>query len=556
MNTIIAIIKKDLRRVLPLLIGLWLAVAVELGLGFAAFLDVGLTFPTIASGLAWPKGIVAALTFLITAMVVQEDPVVGTRAFWQTRPIGTWRLLTAKLSVLLLGLIAVPILLHGPWWWYFDLTLTQVGGVVVGVALLQLVVVLPAAAMAALTDTFSRVLIWSLAVAAALGAGALFWSGFVVGVSGGAVWSFAVLQLALVVFAAVAAIVLVLQYTFRRTALSVAVLVLGLAGSGFAGRLAEEAIQASTEGGNSRVWRLETENVRDPQVKVRSASAYGLPDRTTRVRLDVEVDVPPHYLDIYQCELVSARSLLVWPDASETKLRMQFGRRVSQAPLRHALGMPEPVADPETQRWFTARASRPPPQRRATALTLSGRGAGFLPRIPAAPRLELTAQLRILRPLVLGEIGLHQGACLRRAGSAFLVESVSTERRVTRRTSLPHESLDVTMRVARVMSAAELLLGQQTWRADAPVYVFLNRQMNEVVRADRIWPASGVWVGGMIITPSTSPAPSTMTVWRRGDAWVLADPQYAEHLTLAVVGWDEVARAPVKASVEALQRKR
>lgn len=53
---------------------------------------------------------------LLLAAVVLEDPVVGNRAFWLTRPISGQRLLCAKFLLMATAFVALPLLVTIPWW--------------------------------------------------------------------------------------------------------------------------------------------------------------------------------------------------------------------------------------------------------------------------------------------------------------------------------------------------------------------------------------------------------------------------------------------------------
>jgi len=56
------------------------------------------------------------LTFALVPAFIHEDPLVGSVAEWQTRPIWGARLLAAKLLGLGLVLCVMPVLIGLPWW--------------------------------------------------------------------------------------------------------------------------------------------------------------------------------------------------------------------------------------------------------------------------------------------------------------------------------------------------------------------------------------------------------------------------------------------------------
>ncbi|HEX2852354.1 MAG TPA: hypothetical protein VHO24_03880 [Opitutaceae bacterium] len=53
--------------------------------------------------------------YVLTAMLVMEDPPTGTSTFWLTRPISGARMLGAKLAGCLVFFIALPLLVSLPW---------------------------------------------------------------------------------------------------------------------------------------------------------------------------------------------------------------------------------------------------------------------------------------------------------------------------------------------------------------------------------------------------------------------------------------------------------
>ncbi len=119
MNLMLHIVRKDFLRLRWPLAGGLALVAANLAIGFAVILADGLggwsneRLQEVTTGLL---GLQLLATFVLTAMLVQEDGLVGSTQFWLTRPISNARLLAAKLAgwVLLLWLPAVVLTL--PWW--------------------------------------------------------------------------------------------------------------------------------------------------------------------------------------------------------------------------------------------------------------------------------------------------------------------------------------------------------------------------------------------------------------------------------------------------------
>jgi len=106
---------------------------------------------TVTSGLAYSWGILVirlALTAILVALVVQRDPLVGTTAFWRTRPIPRPGLLASKIVTVCLLVVLIP------WLVMF--------GVLVGLG-----VPVPAAARGASTVAAEQAFVAVLALAAA-----------------------------------------------------------------------------------------------------------------------------------------------------------------------------------------------------------------------------------------------------------------------------------------------------------------------------------------------------------------------------------------------------
>jgi len=101
MNLTLHIVLKDLRRLRwPLAVRL-LIIALKLGIGFSFVLTGGFSVMPVEWIKFLPQALLGgelAFTFVLTAMLVHEDSLVGTTQFWLTRPISGARLLGAKLA--------------------------------------------------------------------------------------------------------------------------------------------------------------------------------------------------------------------------------------------------------------------------------------------------------------------------------------------------------------------------------------------------------------------------------------------------------------------------
>lgn len=103
-----------------------------------------------------------ALTFLLTALIVQADPLAGEPPFWRTRPVSGLRMLAAKLLSLFL-LLGLPVCVVAlPWWLACGADIGNIAAAAALMLVLQAVIIAPAVLVASLTDSLGRFLVWSL----------------------------------------------------------------------------------------------------------------------------------------------------------------------------------------------------------------------------------------------------------------------------------------------------------------------------------------------------------------------------------------------------------
>lgn len=165
MNLTWHIVKKDLRA-LRWPLGLWLlCIAAKLGVG------VLLLNATGEEGAAWfqqmdlmARGLAAAevLSFVLVAALIQEDLMVGTTAFWMTRPISGARLLRAKLLSIGLVFLLAPVLVTLPWWLGCNYGTGEIAWAAAETVAVHAIVVLAALLWSAVTDGLGRFLMWTL----------------------------------------------------------------------------------------------------------------------------------------------------------------------------------------------------------------------------------------------------------------------------------------------------------------------------------------------------------------------------------------------------------
>jgi hypothetical protein len=275
MNLILHIVLKDflfLRGRLAVW-GAVMAAKVALGFWFVLWGDVpGRALPNLQGGVAGLIIFDAALTLLLAALLVQEDGVVGTPAFWRTRPIAGGRLLAAKISGAFLLLVVPAVLVAVPWWLWCGFGPGQIAMAALEVGLFQIGLLFVAFTAASVTNSLARCLVWGVlggVVVIYLGG---WWSSVLAkasGAEGGPALAFVSVLLML----PVAVTVVVWQYLTRRAAGGVAMLIAGgvlapVAAFGLMSRFAGNTISGDLQPG-----REEPALTRDIGLEWKSARA-------------------------------------------------------------------------------------------------------------------------------------------------------------------------------------------------------------------------------------------------------------------------------------------
>ncbi len=165
MNLTWHIVKKDLRA-LKWPLGLWiLLIIAKLGVGVVllnADGTEGLDWFNKMDALAKVLAAFEFVSFVLTAAIIQQDLMVGTTAFWMTRPISGARLLRAKLICLGLVFIVAPVLVTLPWWLGCNYGIDEIGWAVTETVAAQAIAVLLGLLWSVVTDGFARFLMWTL----------------------------------------------------------------------------------------------------------------------------------------------------------------------------------------------------------------------------------------------------------------------------------------------------------------------------------------------------------------------------------------------------------
>lgn len=166
------------------------------------------------------------VSFVLAAALVQEDLLVGTKAFWRTRPISGGRLLRAKLLILGLVFGVLPLLINLPWWLGCGYGWREIGWAALETAAIHVACVLLGLFCAVVTDGFGRFLMWTLVTLFAIptlsGTLAYYLTRGKSGPSGELVSTRFIVCIALAVVGIL--VVVVHQYLTRRTWRSIAVI--------------------------------------------------------------------------------------------------------------------------------------------------------------------------------------------------------------------------------------------------------------------------------------------------------------------------------------------
>jgi len=165
MSLTVHIIKKDFRRLLGPLV-LWaLLLLAQILIGVRLLHGDGDNLEWFGRMALYGKLFFAldlVVTYVLVAMLIHEDPLVGSQEFWLTRPISGARLLGAKIlgAVVMFGVL--PMLIWLPWWLASGYGWHEVATAVLETLIWKSLVVIPALVLAVVTDHFSRYLVWTL----------------------------------------------------------------------------------------------------------------------------------------------------------------------------------------------------------------------------------------------------------------------------------------------------------------------------------------------------------------------------------------------------------
>ncbi|MBI5766340.1 MAG: hypothetical protein HZA93_00985 [Verrucomicrobia bacterium] len=580
MKLVLHIVRKDLRKLRWPLAGWLLTVALNLALAFALVGGVefgaGAELERLSVGLRLAG---YALTFVIAAMLVQEDALVGSNQFWPTRPISAGRLLAAKLAGWLLLLVLPQLGLTLPWWITCTFGARDMTLAALEIVVIQAAVALPAALVASLTDTLSRFLVWAF----------VFVFSVIIIPGTLSYWlpnkfterDFPLQTLAgWAAFAVVVAVVIVGQFLQRDTRRALVRLgvgaVLAPVVAVVAGLLLTPWLASR---GAWREWQPErTAGVTVAPLGWRTSGAGRPPGNEVYLNTFLAVrGLPPDWLLAGRSGLETSQSWSWVGGPVVTRESMWINPWVNAQPVFRALLRVNPEKrDEETERYLARqneerRAKNPNYDAgwRAMHKLREGEPAGVevttlvMPSTvarmrQAAPAYAATVRLEARRPEVWAEAPLLATGWMARHGHGWRV--VRTEfgpPRIVQPTGgevAPHE-LRLHLVGTAPLGLMNLLPGRRdywdNWRS--PSLVSFNRE-----GGDLRW---GSQSGGTAITVgSVQVRPSVLTllapVVRRGDKGVVRDPKWFEGARLALVGYREEARFAREVRAERFQERR
>lgn len=317
MNLTWHIVRKDLRRFwLPLSL-LCAVTIIRFGVGISL-----LATDAVDAEWFWQKaayanvllGVGLFVTYMLAAGVIHEDSV-ATSAFWQTRPISGSRLLAAKALGLVLMFGILPVLLSIPWWLGCSFGWPEILRAASETFLIQMAVVALALPWACVTGNYGRFLLWTVVAAVAWVSVAVMLLGHAISPGESVspwVGATRLLVIALVAYAGSLAVA-VHQFTTRRTARSVALIVLAA--------LAMAGVGRWLKWDGAAIWspRLTAPSgvAADMKITYQGASAYQLSEVYNTVA-DVTLvadPVPPHQV----LSLLYSDQSLRWADGSVSR---------------------------------------------------------------------------------------------------------------------------------------------------------------------------------------------------------------------------------------------
>ncbi len=355
--------------------------------------------------------------YALVAAIIQEDPLVGSRAFWMTRPISGLQLLAGKLLVLLLIVVLLPVFVMLPWWLACDLPARGLLVAASGTAFIQTLLVLAGLPFAVLTANLARYVACTIGVFATVVVAKLLLqrAGWIMPAISPALAETRSTVVAILLCATVLFLV-IHHYRTRRTLRSIAIGATGLS-LAFAANIAWPA-----------AWSVpresEVASIAPTTLRIDVEAANLLTQGRTRVSSFLTLRGRIHGLPENAIpERFTGRQIWTWPDGTQTTLPVDkpTSAVAFENSVRHHLGFP--AASPEsTLRFFNEVESD------GTRLfAFSGPWpASALPQAANPPRsFALDVHTRLLEPALIGEVDLAVGASIASAGRTLRVLQIT-----------------------------------------------------------------------------------------------------------------------------------
>lgn len=486
-------------------------------------------------------GLDIGLCFLLAALLVQEDLLVGTQPLWLTRPISGARLLAAKLlgAGLLFG--ALPVLIWLPWWLHCGYGVCEIAWAAAETLFWQMLVVVPAILLASLTDSLSRVLLWSLVLLAGVAAGAALSGQWFSGVSTSVGASRVTLMVVILIAAALTTVVL--QYFSRQHWRSLVWFGVGCAATLVTAALWPWNIYAGLEHRN-----LSEENAAlaaGAILEFESAVAVIL-DRHDVAEGRQRVDVHLRMLGL-PANLIGAGDAVQqtwrWTDGPELSIEgWSWGTTDGMGKI---LGIAKRDLDAETQHYLEDRRTarglpnrKAPPPKDGQHFNISGLGArSMVARLSREPSTyHATANFLLIRAEVWFDEALAPSSWRTHSATGFRIARVMPRGAVTRLTNVQTQGL----------LADYVPHGLNPWRwmqlaiMGEPMLRVINRP-----RGDSLvfaWDAAcaPVRVGTVMVRWMTGDVKSPLVI--RDGKWVPRDGDWLDQARFVVVGASEVGR--------------
>jgi hypothetical protein len=505
----------------------------------------------------------AVMIYALVALLIHEDALVGTQAGWKTRPITGARLLGAKLLGLFLMFGVLPILISLPWWLVCGFGLPEVGTAMLETLGWQALFVLPSLALAVISHNFSRYFTLTLAVIFVVALAGLFQAAYLpdlarasLPVQESRVWVVLALTLAGIVG------VVLHQFLTLRTWRS------SLIGLG--------AILLAMGSLSLWPWDLVTpfrsglpEAARGMTLTFQKAIVNKNADKVPLdVRVELKLQAVPDDLAVlgYSSKLSWRGPDGSWLDAAGW-VRVEGRGLTAWGSIHHALNLSAEVEDAETQRWWTEKRTKFPKRFRTPPAPHEGEMAvngyvnvkGYLAeQLPdKLDQGELTVELALARPAPLLEVPLKTGP--RQTVGARSIRIVRVEPNA--QSYLKSRDKNLLLRVVETQPANVVRFIRPLFRRGVGWgfnnlyggvgYFFVSRLQGKVNGLASMGNGPTVLVNGVMITWAHLDVISPRVV--RNGEWVVWRPDWADVMTLALVGYNDGASFSLSTKIDRLE---